>query len=226
MATLEGVSAFEVSLETLNINLICVESSAQFVNPLTLYSNGIVDETWVCEKGAQMGLTHSTFSYTNGVEVEAVEDVVGFRHDASPLIPSAVLSAKLAKRYADALGIGNFIAVSMEFAARIKLLGKFAASSETPWPPIVDSLVLQGVQPRFSAEVFYVFPDRSLRAELGCVPNSNPTELTCNGWVHRYLEGTPDQARSTLQTTLDGWESDWGEVIDAASRLFEATLTT
>ena len=66
MASHEGLPTVEANLQTLTVNLIGFEPISQFVNPVTLYVNGVVDDTWVCEKGALIGITESSFSYTNG----------------------------------------------------------------------------------------------------------------------------------------------------------------
>ena len=128
MATGEGSPKLAAGLQSLSVNLIGYESNAQFVNPLTLLWNQVVDETWVCEMGAQIGLTQSSFTYTNGVQVEAYEDHVSFKQSGSPLGASNTLAAEIASRYVDAFGAANWMAVSIEFLGAIPIssLAEFA----------------------------------------------------------------------------------------------------
>ena len=225
MENSEASPAITATLQTFTVNLIGFEGNPQFVNPLALHSNGVVDEDWVCEKGVQIGLTQSSFSYTNGVQVEAFEDTVSFTHRGAPLVPSTALSAKLAKRYIDVLDAKNWIAISLEFMGRTELPRDSATSGTELWPSFADQVVLQGVQPRIGTDAFFLFPDRRLRVELNLAQGSDPAYLSCSGWVHRLLGSAPDQTQSKLHSVLDSWESDWGEVIEAASSLLAATLT-
>jgi hypothetical protein len=218
----EGSPILEVSLRSLAVNLIGFESNSQFVNPLTLYSNGIVDETWVCENGAQIGLLRSSFSYTNGVHVEAFDETISFRQIGTSISPSAALSTKLARKYIAAFNISDWHAVSVEFEAMAELSGESAADPSLSWPPFIDDLVFRDAQPRFGTNVFYYHPDRRLRIEIGRSPNSN--SLSWLAWVYRPLDSDQSQAESQLKAALEDCQSDWEDVVNVASRLLAATI--
>ena len=226
MAAHEGLPSLAVGLQSLTVNLIGYESNAQFVNPLTLLWNRVVDETWVCEMGAQIGLTQSSFTYTNGVRVDAFEDNVSIRQRGSPLAPDAVLSMDFARRYVDAFGAGNWMAVAVEFLAEISMSANPDHVGLKTWPGIGEKIALGDIQPRFGTNVFYFFPDRRLRVEISRDSGSAPTSLTCFAWVHRELNSDPHQAQSELHSVLGGWETDWEEVVLAANQLLTGTMET
>lgn len=226
MAAHEGLPSLAVGLQSLTVNLIGYESNAQFVNPLTLLWNRVVDETWVCEMGAQIGLTKSSFTYTNGVRVDAFEDNVSIRQGGSPLAPDAVLSMDFARRYVDAFGAGNWMAVAVEFLAEISISANPEYVGLETWPGIAEDVALRDIQPRFGTNVFYSFPDRRLRVEISRDPGSVPSGLTCFAWIHRELSPDPHQAQSELHSVLSGWETDWEEVVLAATQLLTGTMET
>ena len=224
MATQQGSPDAKVNLLSVAVNLIGFESNAQFINPLTLHWNRVVDETWVCEVGAQLGLTLSRFTYTNGVQVEATEETVTFRHRGSFLTPDSVLSVELARRYVDAFGSGDLMAISTEFFGYINPAIFTGSFDESEWPRFEGQLALNGVTPRFGTNVFYFYPDRRLRVELSRELDSGPLDLTCLAWVYRELDPNPRRSRDELLAAFDGWESDWAEAMVAAGQLFSSTL--
>jgi hypothetical protein len=174
--------------------------------------------------GSQLGLTHSSFTYTNGVQVEAAEENVTFRHRGSFLTPETVLSVELARRYVEAFGPGNWMALSTEFFAEISPK-VFSNSVDTDgWPGFENQLSLNGAVPRFGANVLYSYPDRILRVELSRDLSSESPDLTCIAWVQRELSPNPDRSKGELQSALEGWESDWTEVVVAATQIFASTL--
>ena len=224
MSTGEGLTALAASLRTLTVNLIGYESNAQFVNPLNLLWNQVVDETWVCEKGAQIGLNQSSFTYTNGVQVEAFEDSVTFKQSGTPLVPGPALAAEIATRYVDAFGANNWMAISFEFLARINLskIADFVAPDI--WPELSDRLTINEIQPRFGTNVFYFYPEKRVRVELNFDPSSDPDNLTCLGWVYRELSSISGEADAELQAAFGAWESDWDEVTTTAANLLTASI--
>ena len=224
MPTHQGSPDSTVNLQSVSVNLIGLESNAQFVNPLTLQWNRVVDETWVCEMGSQLGLTHSSFTYTNGVQVEAAEENVTFRHRGSFLTPETVLSVELARRYVEAFGPGDWMAISTEFLAEISPKVFLDSVDTDSWPRFESQLSLNAVLPRFGANVLYSYPDRILRVELSRDLSSEGADLTCIAWIHRELSPNPNRSQGELQSALEGWESDWAEVVVAATQLFASTL--
>ena len=112
----------------LTVRLDGYDFGAQFVNPLSLYWNGVVDDTWHCEPGAQIGVTESNFTYTNGVHIEATSDELLFKSRASsPRGPA--LAPELAQKYVESFGADHWIGVSLEFLIRVR---EFVEPPDTP----------------------------------------------------------------------------------------------
>ena len=223
MSTKERPTDLVVSLESVTITLIGYESNAQFVNPLTLLSNRVVDESWVCEMGAQVGLTESRFSYANGVQVEAFEDNVIFRQKKRIHDSDFVTVVGLASRYVEAMGAGDWMGVSFEFLGQIDLPSNRDVVDPEIWPTLSRQLTRDGVEPRFGTNVFYSYPDRRLRVDLSLDPRSGFNELTCVGWVSRELSMDSYEAERQLGIAFGGWESDWQGVIATAAKLLTSS---
>ena len=197
----------------------------QFVNPATLQFSGVVESDWICEKGVRIGIMESNFSYTNGVQIEASDDTVCFRHSGAELADGGALSAELAKRYAAGFDYDNWFAISLEFAGVIELTAYPVSAGESPWPSFADHLIHDGVLPDYRTNAFYDCPDRRLMVELFQSSRSNHTQLNCLARVHRYLDHNQDgQSEHQLESVLTGWKTDWEDAVAAVTRLAEATL--
>ena len=226
MSTQEGSSRLAGSLQALTVRLIGYDFSAQFVNPLSLHWNGVVDETWICEPSVQIGLTESSFAYTNGVHVEASGDELLFRHSGTSVAQGPVLAPQLAGRYVDSFGIGNWIGVSLEFSTRVRERNS-APDTTSPidslvWPGLLNRLAINDVRPVVGSTVLYTHPDRTIRIEVVLDSHSDPSGLSCTGQIHRDLAGSPEEALNQLQMILANWESDWKEVLSTAGQLLSA----
>lgn len=208
------------SLQGVTANLFGYESNCQFINPMTLSSNGMVDESWICESGAQIGLTRSSFSYTNGVQVEAYDDIVSFRHRGTPLAPSEALSTWLARRYVEVFDASNWIGCSIEFFATISLSDM---PSFAPWPHFSAALSIEDVRPRIGVNAIYQFPDKRVRVDMDQSARPDADSLNCYGWVYRPLTDSADDNQVALESCLENWQSDWQDVLGVISGLIEAT---
>ena len=223
MATQEGLARLVGSLQALTVRLTGYEFGAQFVNPLTLHWNGVVDETWVCEPGVQIGLTQSSFAYTNGVQVEADANELLFRHSGPSLDLGSVLAPSLARSYVNSFGVDNWVGVSLEFLARVRAPDTPNSNDSMVWPGLLNQLEIDRVQPAFSTTVLYTHSDKIVRVELGLDPHSDPFGLSCTGQIHRELADSAEDAQNQLQMLLSNWESDWREVLLTAGQLLNAS---
>ena len=226
MSTQEGSPRLVGSLQAITVRLNGYDFGAQFVNPLSLHWSGVVDETWICEPGVQIGLTESSFDYTNGVHVEATNNELLFRHNGASLGQESVLVPQLARRYVDSFGIGNWLEVSLEFNTRVHESNS-APDSPSPidsivWPGLLDRLDINGVRPVIGSTVLYVHPDKTIRIEVVLDSHSDPLSLSCTGQIHRELGSSPEDAGNQLQSILSNWESDWKEVLSTAGSLLSA----
>ena len=224
MVSQESLPPLVVNLQTLTVNLIGDEGNVQFVNPHTFYWNGAVDQTWVLQRGARIGFTQSSFSYTNGVQVEASRDTISFRQQGDSLTPNGVLSVNLAKWYANAFGAAGLFEVSVEFSARIDIAAHYVAPFLKSSLQFADHLVSHPNQPAFGTFAVVPYPDRTLRVDFSYVPWSDPNCLTCTGQVSRQLSDDINQGLSELHLAIDRWPADWLDVLNEASPLLRARL--
>ena len=226
MSTQEGSSRLVGSLLEFAVRLHGYDLGAQFVNPLSLHWNGVVDETWICEPGVKIGITESSFSYTNGVNIEATGEELLFRGSRLSSSQESALALQAAKKYTSSFGVGNVAGVSLEFTVRIR------ERTNTPdVPDPIDSLVypgllrrlnIEGVQPAVGSTVAYAYPDRVTRVELVMDSNLDPLGIQCNGIVYRDLAEPAEEAQGQLQSIFENWRSDWTEVLSTASQLLGA----
>ena len=140
MSTQESSSRLTGALQALTVKLNGYDFSAQFVNPLSLHWAGVVDETWICEPGVQIGLTESSFTYTNGVHIEATGDELLFRDAGDPAGQRPMLVPQLVQKYVDSFGISDWIGVSLEFFTHVR---ERISGPSTPSP--IDSMVWPGL---------------------------------------------------------------------------------
>ena len=216
----------ESTLHSLTLSLISYdEDVAQFVNPITLYSNRVVDETWICEKGAQIGLTRSSFSYTNGVAVEAIGDTIKFhqQENSAPLDLGSALSPKIALAYAD-LDPDGWFAASVDFGGVVRLSLESGDPLVSKWPSLLANLGYQGIEPNFGINASYQSNDRRLRAEVRPVAVSTHPYVICVGSVYRQLSQQESEDQRQVASVLNRWRTDWDDVIDVAVSLFTHNL--
>ena len=225
MAGPEAPHAFTVVLQMFAVELSGIDLDPQFINPATLQFNGVVDKDWICENGIRIGITESNFSYTNGVQVEASDETVCFRHSGIELAEGSALSAELAKRYAVGFDDDNWFGISLEFGGVIVLSGDPTPASVSVWSSFVDRLTHHGVSPRFHTSAFYNYPDRRLVVELFQNPGSSHTPLGCVARIHRHLEYSQQvETEHRLESVLSSWRSDWKDAVAAITRLADAAL--
>lgn len=225
MAGPEAPPTLTVVLRMFAVELSGIDLDPQFVNPATLQFNGVIDKGWICEKGVRIGITESNFSYTNGVQIEASDDTVCFRHSGPELNDGSALSAELARRYAVGFDDDNWFAISLEFGGVVELARDTVLADVLSRPTFADHLIYDGVAPRFNASAFYNFPDRRLMVDLFQNPGTSHMQLSYVARIHRYLDHDRDeQAEHKLETVLSRWQSDWQNAATALIRLAEATL--
>ena len=223
MAAEGSPQALSVSLQSLAVTLIGYESNAQFVNPLTLLWNRVVDDSWICQMGAQIGVTNSSFTYTNGVQVEASDGDVTFRQRGHSLMPKDILITELARRYVDAFGAEDWIALSVEFVGGID---HSDGSDLAKWHSLSDRIAIEGIQPRLGTSAFYALENQRLRVEISLNPHSEPHELNSFAWLNRDLTSDTKQPQTDLRSALNGWEADWEKVTKATKLLLTMVVGT
>ena len=216
----EGVPApLPVGLLSFAIHLIGYDSGAvaQFVNPLTFHWNNIAEPGWACEPKVSVGITRSTFAYTNGVQIEATENNVVFKQEGTPLDMAQILIAGVAQRYVDAFGADRWGAVSSEFTVRIAPQASVRLAGST-LPELLDRLVSDGVRPQLQISTQYALSDKEV-AVVVC-PDEHPyTSIFCSGRVLRELNEEPKQALTELGAILGDWQTEWEEIIGVIVRL-------
>ena len=212
-----------LSLRMFAVRLSGMDMNPQFVNPPTLVLNGVVDESWICEKGAQTGLTESRFGYTNGVRVEAFEDTVCFRHYGTDLVAEKALSSELAQRYAALFDPQSWFDMSLEFGAVIRVSG--CSAVRAPVPGFADSLTLDEVAPRFSTNFIYEYPDRTLSIEFSQNLSSRRRQLNCLSRIRHDLHyNDEDEPEEHLRSALSNLKSEWMHIVSTVTRLASVTL--
>ena len=73
--------------------------------------------------------------------------------------------------------------------------------------------------------VFYTFPDKALRVEVGPRYGADESGFFCFGFVHRQLSPDPTEAQSRVGVALEGWRSDWEDVVTVVEQLMTSTLS-
>ena len=225
---MEGPTALRelaVDLQMLAIGLVGIDVNPQFINPATLLANGVVEPSWVCAPGAQIGLTESNFSYTNGVQVEAADDTLTFRQFGRLSADGTVLSPELAKRFVNAFDDDNWFAVGLEFLARLSVTESEQFSLASLWDRVGERFVRQDVSPGYSVSTFYRFADRTMSVNINRGPTGQQRYILCSGSVHRNLDGDASEGlRDQVIQICTNWVTDWEEVISAATSLVNANL--
>ena len=176
--------------------------------------------------GAQIGLTRSSFTYTNGVQVEAFESNITFRQQGHPLVPKDILIIDLARRYVDAFSADGWMALSMDFVGSVVHSDDSGLADLDKWQSLADRIALKGIQPRFGTSAFYSLPDQRLRVEISQNPYSESRELNSFGLLYRDLTPDTEQPQTELYSALNGWEADWEEIIKATKLLLTIALDT
>ena len=202
------------SLEMVAVELYGTNVHPQFVNPMTLEINGVVEADWT-HSGSQIGVIESTFRYSNGLEIEASEQTLRFEH-----VPTAdgFLSPETAIRYVNAFGEGNWGMVVVEFGGIWKLTSKPDDGDVQLRHRGEDILTDNGVVPSFHAGALYQYPEHTLQAEIRQL-GTDQYEFRAS--VNRRV---PKDVENGLQATISRWESDWQDACLIISRLIRATL--
>ena len=219
MDSAESSPSIVTTLRRLSANLIGYEVESQFVNPLSFQASGIVDETWMGDPHVLIGLNHSLFSYGNGVEVEAAENTVSFRQHGISADAEVVPAIELAKRYAGKFDAENWMAVSLELALDVEV-----PAPGVRWPSFGNGLIFRELTPRTGVHVFYSFPDKALRVEVGPRYGADESGFFSFALVHRQLGPDPAEAQSKVGVALEGWKSDWEDVVTVVEQLMTSTL--
>ena len=179
MAGSEALRGLTVELRMFAVELSGVDVDPQFVNPATLQFNDVVEMGWTCEKGVKTGITESTLSYTNGVQIEAFDETVRFQHSGPNFNAGGPFSAEIAKRYVEAFGVDSWFGVSLEFAGPIGLDG-YPENIGVSVPPALPSrLTHNGVIPRVRSGALYQYPRPK--------PSGRPSANLC--WHESYGTG-------------------------------------
>lgn len=216
--------ALSPTLRMVGIRLIGMDVGPQFVNPLSLSVNGVTDDSWLCEKGSQIGITECSFSYTNGVSVEASEDTISFTHTGIQDPSVEVLSTGLAERYIDCFGAGNWFSVVLEFRGVVDLQPILETSEGRVWHTFVDQLAHRSVPPQFRLNLYYTYPDRRLSVDLIDRWPARTSQVAVSGTVFRDLPSDGGEAKIRISQIMDGWRSDWEEVAEVTGRWVKVTL--
>jgi hypothetical protein len=222
----EPLHGLTVELRMFAVELSGVDVNPQFVNPATLQFNDVVEKGWSFDKGVRTGITESALSYTNGLQIEAFDDIVRFQHSGPNLKVRGPLSAEVAKRYVEAFGVDNWFGVSLEFAGPIGLEG-YPDNFGVSLPPALSNLLIHnGVTPGVRAGTFYQYPDRNLQVDLQQSPvGSSHMGLAWIAQVYRSLaRSQDDQTENQVESVLSEWERDLEDVVAAVSLLVQATL--
>ena len=217
MASSQGLPTLPVTLDSLTVSLTGDHSNTQFVNPHTFLWNGVVDNSWVLQRGAQVGITRSNFGYTNGVRVEASGDSINFRRDGVTLQGNDAFNVDIAQRYVSAFGLGDTYEFVVQFSSSIEVPEEFLASYLRPKIPFVDHLASHSTRPAFGTFASFQHDNRSVRVDLVYIPQSDPNSLTCFGQVTRQLAEDDNYALSEFYSAMSRWQADWAEANREAS---------
>ena len=221
----EGLNEFTIGLQMLAVSLVGVGANPQFVNPVTLLANNVVDESWVCEKGAQIGITESAFRYTNGVHVEAGDDTLTFRQFGDLGGEREILSPDLAMRFVTAFDADDWFAVNLEFRGRLALQPDQSVPLVSLWDRFSEKITHENVVPSFSTNTFYRFQDRNMAVSLSGPPRRGQGYIICSGSVRRNLDDdSSEEFGIQLQQVCTNWASDWSDVASIAIQLVNAQL--
>ena len=221
----EGPPTLTLSLQMLAISLSGIDANPQFVNPLTLSANGVTDESWVCDKGVQVGITESSFRYTNGMVVEATSDTLTFRQVGDLSGEDCALSLGVATRYISAFDADNWFAATLDFGGRIWLPPDQPYTLASLWDQVGSQMAHKRATPLFSTNVFYRYSDRSLSVNVSRGPRFAEGSIACSGSVHRDLDHSADQGpERQIERICAGWTSDWQDVVAVANLLVNASL--
>ena len=210
-----------VGILSSTIRLLDSGGVAQFVNPLTFHWNNVVGQDWVCSPGVSVGITRSAFSYTNGLQVEAIGSNVAFKQEGTPLDLSQEVHSGVALRYIEAFELGSCEAISSEFVLRID-------PSETLQPQaevlsrLWDGLKQDEANPFLDVGVRYDSPNKFVEVSIWLDDHPYEEYIVCSGQVYRQLSQQPEQALSELRTVLGNWQSERLEFRGAVVKLLFA----
>lgn len=221
MAESEAPYRLTIVLRAFAVELSGVNMAPQFINPATLKFNDVVDEGWTYSD-VEVGMTESSVSYTNGLQIEAFEQTLRFQHVHTG---GEFLSAEIARRYVEAFGDDSWFAVRLEFGGTMELAGESDSADIPLQPNLLDRMTHHDVVPAFRAGALYPYPEHALQIELQQPADSINGWFECAAQVNRLL--VPDEAEEDngrLQAILSGWESDWADSALALTRLASATL--
>lgn len=197
------------------------DAFAQFVNPLTFHWNNVVEPSWVCEPSVVVGLTRSSFTYTNGVQVEATRSDVAFKQEATPLELNQAPIVGVVGRYVEAFGVDRYEAIAFEFAARISPLAvtQLAGSNLSEF---LGRLKLNDINPRLEISTRYDSPNKVVAVTVGPEASPQSDYVICSGTVYRILDDDPERASAELRSILASWDTAWQEFTNAIVQLLNA----
>ena len=210
---------FAVTLNGLDVN-------PQFVTPDTLRYNGVVDSEWTLSKGALFGLSHSAFTYSNGVSVTASEESLCFRQTGDSLNGDDVLCDRLMERYLAAALPGTWFSALTEFGILVDVASEPDGIKGHDLPGLVEGLKFEGVYADSLRTFFsYQIDGRRLSVNLS-VSTAEDDEglLTCHGSVQRYLDERLTDGPERLLSLISDWLADYRDVVGAVERYISAVV--
>ena len=217
-----------VVLRAFTVELMGLEVEPQYINPVTLEANDVVDSLWRLDSGTLVGISRSRFGYANGVEVEAEQESLSFRHIAADLVVEEALSAELASRYVKAYGEEDLFGIGMVFQGEVKvpdapdLVGPFDSAVLT------DKLALRNVAPSaYRIGVTHSFePEQprpsSLSVDLFRGVAISGVHFTAQAFHEVVGPQHTWHAINSADSILSRWQSVWSDVVDVVTRLAQA----
>lgn len=220
----EDVTTYQVTigLGMCSVELYGNSVEPQFVNPVTLKLNGVVDEEWTCNH-VQIGITESEIGYNNGLHIEASENTVRFGHVPTGKI---ALSAESASRYVESYVDDDWVGVVFEFLGTVASAMEIDKADDGPLQPhLVEELIHDDVIPAFKSGALYQYPDHILQIELLQPVDSDEDRIEWRARVSRSVANDQGgQTKDRLLTILSGWDTDRDSAFEGLLRLVKATL--
>ena len=219
----EGGTTYQVTigLGVCSVELYGDGVEPQFLNPMTLKFNGVVDEEWTCNH-VQIGITESAIVYTNGLHIEASENSVSFGHVPADNVP---LSVESASRYVKSRANVEWLGVAFEYLGTIELATETGSADRPLQPHLLEELIHDDVIPVFRSGALYQYPDRILQIDLRQPVDSGEDQIEWRASVSRSVASDEEgQTKDRLLAILSGWDTDRENAIEGLLRLVRATL--
>lgn len=216
-------SPIQINLKGIAIHLHEYGNIAQFINPLTLIYNGIVDSSWEHGQDIQVGLDESHISYANGVSIDSFEEDLSFEHIVLHEKDMPILSPEIALRYVETLGISNCNELSMEFIGNISYLDGKSVAIDI-WSSLLNGFITNQTKPVFALLTSYVLQDKSIKLEMRFNLDDSTCNLICVGTVKRRLPETIEDAEAMMKLVLTEWNNDWQDIIAGYTQLLSENL--